>query len=118
MIALTIPRGGEVVECTDCHGGEAWGRSCETCNGGGYVVTENVVERTWNEIGEAALEISDVLMSMDTQLGIAADSLQVLIAKAADTPHDDEERKAQSIRIWRATLENIRAAQAALLGAK
>jgi hypothetical protein len=118
VIALVIPRGGEAIECLDCHAGEAWGRACETCNGHGYVVTENIMEREWSEIGESAFEIADALMAMDVQLGMAADRLQALIAKAADTKHEDDAQKAQAIGVWRATLEGIRASQRALSGGK
>lgn len=118
MIALTIPRGGEAVECNECTGGEAWGHRCGQCNGGGYVVTENIMEREWNEIKDAALdgllEFGDAIVGVDSGLEIAADRLQALIAKVSDAKHDDEELKSDTIKGWRAMLENIRAAQTAL----
>lgn len=118
MIALVIPRGGEAIECLYCHGGEAFGLRCSTCNGHGYVVTENIMQREWNEIGEAALNIADVLMTTDHQLDACANQMQALIAKAADTPHEDEESKRNAIGVWRATLDCIRASQRALGGGK
>lgn len=72
------------------------------------------MEREWNEVCEAAAEIADTLMNLDTQLGIVADSLQVLIAKASDTKRDNDGLKRDMLGVWRATLENVRASQAAL----
>ena len=116
---IAIPNGGTAVECEFCHGGRVWGLRCETCNGHGYVVTENDVENAWSNLGEEAMDIADVVMTASDQLERSAQRLQVLIAKAADTPTDDSEGgneslKRQTLLIWRATLESVRNAQDAL----
>ncbi len=116
VIALAIPPGGEAVECHDCHGGEAFGHRCSTCTGHGYVITEMDMENVWSEIGEAALQVIDVVMTTDQQLDVAAKNLQSIIARAADTPHEDEENKRQSIAVFRAQLAHIVAARLALTG--
>ena len=77
------------------------------------------MNEAWSDLGLEAMEIADVVMTTSDQLEKSAQRLQVLIAKAADTPTDSSEGgnealKRATLTVWRATLDSIRASQDAL----
>lgn len=71
----------------------------------------------WEQISEQALWIADVLIESTAQLDRMSVQLGTLIAKAADlpAPEGDEERKIQTIAVFRSTLAQLDRMRAAMV---